>query len=543
MESEIHVGSSREYATLYDAAENSVDGTLIIVDEGEYFEENQIEIPSGVSVIGLGEVVIKTNYEASNNLDAFLLLESPDTGEDGNQHISNIVFDGEFNGGICALIWCRNNVIFNNCTVKNFTRLGVLYKTINSWYTPDFWASGNIVRNCVFRDCSRRTDYGQGAIQAFGQDGFEVHDNIFYLEDMPAGQNGNMMMLSEVKGFKYYNNASWKSLNEGDAWNMGLEIWDTYGGNEVYNNTFNGGGISIDIAGEYNIKGDYDYSWWVHHNTFQMPSQYVKTNRKNRNVAVEFESENRDAIVSYNKVINFDKAFVIVQPITAGFVVDNITFCYNVCDTIGVSDGMSGMFIQTGCGKTGIVQNIHIYNNVYKGYNSNAMIRLACSATTRNIYIYNNIVEGVKQYDLPDRVFGWLWINNWVPEFASPVEVSNIYVKNNIIFDNEVNNEIFIDNGIEVNNLVQETNLNVNPEYVDSFADQSISGSNFHLKSNSPAIRAGIDVGLRLDLDGKEVDIPPCIGAYEYIKKRTMFVICKNTRRVTRVRPRQMMKR
>ena len=88
----IHVGPDREYTSLYDAVLDSTDGTFIIIDEGEYLEESQIEIPIGVSLIGSGEVIIKTNYEAAHSEDAFLLLESDDTGEDGDQTIRNITF-------------------------------------------------------------------------------------------------------------------------------------------------------------------------------------------------------------------------------------------------------------------------------------------------------------------------------------------------------------------------------------------------------------------------------------------------------------------
>ena len=44
----------------------------------------------------------------------------------------------------------------------------------------------------------------------------------------------------------------------------------------------------------------------------------------------------------------------------------------------------------------------------------------------------------------------------------------------------------------------------------------STSTPDFHLQSNSPAIKAGTDIGLTRDFAGNPVGTPPSIGAYEY---------------------------
>lgn len=504
----IHVGSSREYTSLYDAVLDSTDGTLIIIDEGEYLEEAQIEIPIGVSLVGSGEVIIKTNYEADDPEDAFLLLESPLTGEDGSQEISNIIFDGEFNGCICALVWCRSNVIFQNCTIKNFTNQGIQYKTKTWWSEPTYYATGNIVRNCVFRDCSRRTAYGQGAIWCHGQGGFLVHDNTFYLEDMPAGQNGNMMMVVWVKAFKYYNNASWKSLDEGVEYNMGIELWDSRGGNEIYNNVFNGGGTSVDIAGISNTKGDYDYSWWIHNNEFLKAVQGATTEGNSH--AVSFEAVNSDAIVSYNRIVNIGKAFTVVQAPEIGQTTTNISFYYNIMENIGYTDNPYGAMLTFENQHTDdIIENIFIYNNTFKGLNANSGIRAAVYGIVRNLYIYNNIIEGIRLYAVSGAYFGWLNFENFAPPHL-PVDISNIYIRNNIIYDNVNANAIYYWPGVVVTNLVETDNLNSDPKYVSPYTD-------FHLQEGSPAIDAGINVDIDVDLDGVAVGDPPDIGVYEYV--------------------------
>jgi hypothetical protein len=44
-------------------------------------------------------------------------------------------------------------------------------------------------------------------------------------------------------------------------------------------------------------------------------------------------------------------------------------------------------------------------------------------------------------------------------------------------------------------------------------------GSDFHFKSGSPAINAGMDVGLDRDYDGVPVTWYPDIGSFEYVFK------------------------
>lgn len=509
----IYVGENREYKKLSEAIDYASQGDTIFIDEGEYTENVQINVPLGINITGIGDVVININYESDNLNDAFFSLYSSNI-ENGNQTISNITFDGEFNSDICVLVRRRNNVVFENCTIRNFTKLGIVYKIHDWWLEPSSYATGNIVRNCIFKDCSRRTDYGQGAIWCHGQNNFLIHDNEFYLQDMPAGENGNIMMLVWVKGFKYYNNTSWKSYDEGEEWNIGIELWNSLGGNEIYNNTFNGGGAGaiIDIAGSSNTKGDYDYSWWIHHNTFEFETQ--KSLQLHSSCAITFESTNTDAIVSYNHIINLGKVFSVFEhALTDNQICNNITFCYNLCENIGFSNNSAGNFITlTNCLSGDVMSNIYIYNNTVKCYNANSGIRFVGAGTITNIYIYNNIIEGIKEYneEIPGMLFGWMDFENYNPP-NQPVEFSNIYVRNNIIYDNINDNNIYYWPDVSVNNLVLENNLYINPQYVSPY-------TNFHLQSNSPAIDAGIDVGLDVDFDNNEVGNPPCIGAYEYVE-------------------------
>ena len=85
---------------------------------------------------------------------------------------------------------------------------------------------------------------------------------------------------------------------------MCIEMWDSYGGCEVYNNSFFGGS-TLDIAGSHNVKGSYPYSWWIHDNIFKLSEMHPATDNPHVYKAVEFESTNEDFIVEYNLFENF----------------------------------------------------------------------------------------------------------------------------------------------------------------------------------------------------------------------------------------------
>src|SRR5208337_1500230 len=57
--------------------------------------------------------------------------------------------------------------------------------------------------------------------------------------------------------------------------------------------------------------------------------------------------------------------------------------------------------------------------------------------------------------------------------------------------------------------------LTVDPEFTNASGTLSLP-SDFSLRSNSPAIGAGINAGLATDYAGNRVHNPPSIGAYEY---------------------------
>jgi uncharacterized repeat protein (TIGR02059 family) len=146
-----------------------------------------------------------------------------------------------------------------------------------------------------------------------------------------------------------------------------------------------------------------------------------------------------------------------------------------------------------------IFEDIYIYNNVILGdqtmYTTAINLDNSGSGTLgmHNINIKNNII-GYNQNDT------WLKV-------ANSGTVSGLYVHNNILYKNANNNDpVFAGNS--VSNYEFLNNLKVDPLFVSS--------TDFHLQATSPAIGKGLTLaGLTTDYEGKTLNIPPSIGAYE----------------------------
>jgi len=319
-----------------------------------------------------------------------------------------------------------------------------------------------------------------------------------FKEDERPGEICRIRFSRDCGGMIYHNNISYKPSNNLGKWNFTFEDWDTKGGNEVYENEFYGGGQHIDIAGVANVKGEYDYSWWIHHNKFQV-NEIEHPNGK-YNYAICFEGTNEDAIINNNNFINFDRPFSINIRQTPRYV-KNIRFFYNICRNTGGPFGLAGRNIQIYIDSPGvIVEDIYFDNNILSGAGnlaSNIYIHSVKKSEIRNIYIRNNIIEKTNS-----NVFryGWLIV-------TSGTNASNFHIQNNILFDNYLNNRI----AGKIRNLTYTDNIIADPLFVEP-------GIDFRLKPGSPAINAGINVGLKSDFDKLPVKIKPDIGAFEYNK-------------------------
>lgn len=135
------------------------------------------------------------------------------------------------------------------------------------------------------------------------------------------------------------------------------------------------------------------------------------------------------------------------------------------------------------------ITDIQILNNTFITNSLGALfIYMNAGTSVNNVQFINNIVKGVRSY-------GFL-------AFSESVGTKNNYtVKNNLLYQNANNNNVSLLNGASLpTNWTYNTNIVANPVLDSSFKPQS----------TSPAIDAGLSVGLPFS------GTAPDIGAYEY---------------------------
>jgi hypothetical protein len=89
----------------------------------------------------------------------------------------------------------------------------------------------------------------------------------------------------------------------------------------------------------------------------------------------------------------------------------------------------------------------------------------------------------------------------------------------NWLVDELKKNGVMIKNVYEAYQYISANGTASGDGFVRTFTD----ASDYRLRSGSPAINAGVDVGLTTDYDGKAIKGLPDIGAYEYQSGCTRF--------------------
>jgi hypothetical protein len=152
-------------------------------------------------------------------------------------------------------------------------------------------------------------------------------------------------------------------------------------------------------------------------------------------------------------------------------------------------------------------------NNVLVAYNSmknNCFWAIQIYGGSSNINIYNNVMVNFS-YSLDDPSGS-----------AISAGGSSVKLRNNIIY-NDFGTSFYTDGG-SANNVDEDYNLFYPASSISLGAHSSVAdpllidaaNEDFRLQSNSPAINAGVDVGLTQDLDQNSIVGVPDIGAYEY---------------------------
>ena len=507
--------SGNPYATLHKASTLAVNGDIIHINAGHYTENNQCTIATGVSIEGADSstTFITTSYVGGSDGNAFLMFSSASAGTNGNQHVSNISFNGNnLTSDRFAYVYFRDNVEFNNVSIKHFSQYGIYFRGSASAYS-----TGCSVYNCTISDCAPTHSAEGGVLWCLYTDGLLIHNNILSDTSRTTGNNGNIFhgasgssSYASNRGLKFYYNTTYKPLNDnGNAYNSTLEFWYAEG-IEIYGNTFNGGGYTIDDGGTgFTLTGTYPYKFYIHDNIFQQ-SQQVPNSTGYFAVALNNESgQGRDWFIN-NKVINYPTGAQFIIGYVNGARMDGDSINNNYFINCGYSDGTNNyhgiismsIYINSFHAHNDTISNTFIYNNTFYTSNGSGKARgiLPIENDTTNslikgVYFRNNIVDSVA------GAYGYIvyWENQTNSAFGL---IDSIFSDHNIVFGNANSNSMQYRsgtygtrNGTNVTHVTETAIIKSNPELQPDYS----------ITAGSPAIGTGINYGYGSD-----------IGAYQY---------------------------
>jgi hypothetical protein len=181
------------WKTLYKATSTvSANNAIIHVKPGTYTETMTCDLKPGVSIEGEGtSCVLQTTV--TGDWTSLLKLASSSEGTNGNQHVSNVKFDGQNLSSFYGItIAGRSNVSIHDVTVVNFKEGGVIFggRADNLEAAPGTYATGNSFYNNTLLNCSRFEGWGRGCFGIGGQDGMLVYNNVITQNQRTAGNNG-----------------------------------------------------------------------------------------------------------------------------------------------------------------------------------------------------------------------------------------------------------------------------------------------------------------------------------------------------------------
>lgn len=494
--------STRPWFNLsYACSKVKTNGDIIHVNQGTYIETSQSILAIGVSIEGEGITSIIHSHVTSSETPTIYAYSGSVVS--GNQHISNILMDGDGNTAWSAIRFVgRSNVKVYDCTIQDFycEGLGLIHPNVSS--VPTTWLTGCQVYNNKILNSSLHTGIGSpanyyGDLQFTGIDGLLVHHNYMTSNDR-AGlvKEGECIGAHRYwKNCKIYDNTLEVNVHQQDYFDMTMELFYSMGGNEIYNNKIKGG--YIDLCWNY-CPSPFTYSIDIYNNTIgtDSPVNYYM-------LGICLETNSKNVIIRNNHFKNCSHPI----NLTVGFpefgetteTIENINILNNVIESVGNALDNWGLGISFNKSKDRpysalFFKNINIWNNVIKSVDILPVytgIQLPNFAISTNISIRNNIILGFNNSPI------WLRSN----DFKTGASITNLSIENNIFYKNGQNTPKFEIEIITVKTV--QANLAVNPLFV--------STSDFHLQTGSPAIDAGINVGLPYS------GTAPDIGAFETI--------------------------
>ena len=263
------------WASLYKAVNTvTTPGDTIHVNPGTYTENTTCILSLGVSIVGEGDesIITTTNSTGSWSL---LYLVSTNEGTVGNHVFKDLKFDGnDETGYYCFYIRRRGNIEIDNCTFIDWKMSAFNYANFTSYDTePTTYATGISIHDSYFYNSSGLSTPGdgwtsQGSISIGGTEGMIIYNNDIILPELDHTRGLPIKSVSRGgnKGLKIYNNSILKYCNQTPSSGhpdlpFAIELWDTRGGCEIYNNTILG---DVDLV--RTSKGDYEFGAKVHHN-------------------------------------------------------------------------------------------------------------------------------------------------------------------------------------------------------------------------------------------------------------------------------------
>jgi uncharacterized protein (TIGR02145 family) len=493
------------WLTLYYACtQATTPGDIIHVNAGTNHVDQTCYLSEGVSITGEGVTSVLLSSVVGQYTYA-IELSSAAEGTDGSQFISFIKMDGDALTATGALIVnARSNVEIHHCTFVDFSDIGVVFNGGVGWKDnpsgTDIWATGNKFYNNLVDNCASYMpagDNGNGCLGIGYQEGLLVYNNSIFQTSRYDGYDGYCIKYYSEgynKGLKIYHNTLITNPPAGPqpnmSWGFTIELHHSLGGLELYNNTING---AVDFV--ISSKGDYPVAMKIYDNTFGYDTMSPPLDGEG-DVGIRFERLIEETHIYRNRFKNLKTClYADLSNIIAGsrYMTDIYMF-YNICDSIGTALNNKGWGIRVTVDSLGgVFDNWNIWNNIFianQDYTTVYGIEIPQSNSTTNISIRNNIIQGFSSAPIHKQNSG---------------TYDSVSIENNIFYGNGNSNN---PSGSATYTNYTLSSIKDNPDFV--------STSDFHLLLGSPAIDAGLDVGLTTDYSNLPVSNPPEIGVYEY---------------------------
>lgn len=458
---ETGTGSQRNpWKTLYRAAlVVTKPGNIIHVGAGVYSETRQIILAVGVSIEGEGfSSVIKSSL--TDDWKEILSLRSEE-GTNGDQHISNLKFDGQNLSTFWAIyVSGRSNVSIYDCTIIDFKDRGVIFdgRNDNVAGPPAIYATGNKFYNNTVSNCAAYNTangiYGRGCLNIGGQDGMLIYNNIFTQNQRPHGYNGYLIKYSNdgyLKAVKIYNNTLTKIPFHGNyggdnGWDFAIEFWNIEGGMEIYGNTIQG---AVDLVNTN--KGKHNYGVWIHDNVISQ-----QTLNKHFESGIIFEVSTESVLVEKNIFRKISGGIIFYAQ--ENTVLSDIVIRDNRFEDLGrnTGNGNNGSGINFNCGTLlgnedhYSLSKLTIYNNTILAADNNVPfygIEITGASSVTNVNIRKNTITNFSAACI----------------VANPASVIDTFiVEENILSGNGNNNDPFYVRG-KPDNYSFKKNTKTNP--------------------------------------------------------------------------------